>query len=174
MPEFSRLLKPEHIAALPLEREIRAATGECQALARRFHLESLGLLAARLRISPWNHNGARVDGALQAHIVQRCVISLQPVPQSVTREFASFFITPAAPCQTDLPPQTSALEREDPEPIESDGIDLGELVAQQLSLAIDPYPHLPDARLPDFAAAAPPAAASPFAALSHRLLSEKG
>jgi hypothetical protein len=33
---------------------------------------------------------------------------------------------------------------DDPEPIEGDSIDIGEAVAQQLSLALDPYPRIGD------------------------------
>ena len=163
MSEFTRLLKVDDIAALPLERDIRANGEECRALARRFQLEALDHLAAQLRILPWNQGGARVEGELQAHLLQRCVVSLQPMPQTVARDFVSFFAPQEALDR--FAAQTLPVEMEDPEVIEAAGIDLGELVAQQLSLALDPYPHLPDAEMPPFAAGRP-AAASPFADLA--------
>jgi hypothetical protein len=43
---------------------------------------------------------------------------------------------------------------DEPEPLEGDRIDLGEIVAEELALAIDPYPRAPGAEL---AAAAPAA-----------------
>ncbi|MEM6491718.1 MAG: DUF177 domain-containing protein, partial [Pseudomonadota bacterium] len=53
-----------------------------------------------------------------------------------------------------------------PEPVDGDAIDLGELAAQALSLALDPHPRAPDA--PDDAsyAEADSAPPSPFAKLA--------
>ena len=48
-----------------------------------------------------------------------------------------------------------------PEPVGPQGIDLGEAVAQQLAIALDPYPRAPGAALPE----EPRAAGGPFAAL---------
>ena len=170
MPEFSRLLKVENLSALPVERELRATGEECRALAQRFRLEGLERLASRLRILPWNRGGIRVEGELQAHVVQRCVISLQPMPQDIAKGFVSFFAPPEALDELSL--EALPMEMEAPEVIEADGVDLGELVAQQLCLALDPYPHLPGARMPDFAGA-PPSPATPFAGLSRLPLPEK-
>ena len=170
MSEFSRLLKTEDIAALPLQREVRATKEECRALARRFHLEALEHLAAQLRASAWNRGGVRVEGELKAQVLQRCVVSLEPMPQGIDKRFVSFFTPPDALDEVSM--ENLPVEVEAPEVIEAQGVDLGELVAQQLSLALDPYPHLPDARLPDFATAKP-SSASPFADLSHLPLPEK-
>ena len=39
------------------------------------------------------------------------------------------------------------LESDAAEPFDGDAIDIGEAVAQQLALALDPYPRAPEARL---------------------------
>lgn len=172
MPEFSRLLKNTEFAALPLAREIRATAEECGGLARRFRLEGVERLTARLEVSVWHRKGVRVVGALDARLTQRCVVSLEVMPQSVSRRFVSFFTAPgmAPPPPESLSPSLLAdgVEVEDPEEMGEKGVDLGELVAQQLSLALDPYPQLPDARLPESAAAsqAAPDASMDAAALS--------
>ena len=168
MPEFCRLLKPEEIAALPSKQmaryEIHATPEECRALAQRFHLESLDSLDAALEIKPWNDGGARIQGELHGKVVQRCVVSLKPIPQEVSERFESFFAPPEG--FANFRPELQPVEREDPESIDAEGIDLGELVAQQLSLALDPYPHLPDASFPDESRATQQPANSPFAPLS--------
>ena len=159
MSEFSRLLKNTEFAALPLVREIRATAEECGGLARRFRLEGVERVTARLEVSVWNGKGVRVVGALDARLTQRCVVSLEVMPQRVSRRFVSFF---TAPGMSPPPPESlsslslkdgAEVEAEDPEEMGEKGVDLGELVAQQLSLALDPYPQLPDARLPECAAA---------------------
>lgn len=159
MPEFSRLLKNTEFAALPIVREIRATAEECGGLARRFRLEGVERLTARLEVSAWHRNGVRVVGALDARLTQRCVVSLEVMPQRVSRRFVSFFTAPgmSPPPPESLPPSVLEdgveVEAEDPEEMGEKGVDLGELAAQQLSLALDPYPQLPDARLPESAAA---------------------
>jgi hypothetical protein len=55
-------------------------------------------------------------------------------------------------------------EEEPPEPVGPRGIDLGEAVAQQLALALDPYPRAPGAALPEDLRAET-GAESPFAVL---------
>ncbi len=55
-----------------------------------------------------------------------------------------------------------------PEPVGPGGIDLGEAVAQQLALALEPYPRAPGAALPEEPCArtgGARAAEGPFAAL---------
>ncbi len=57
---------------------------------------------------------------------------------------------------------------EPPEPVGPHGIDLGEAVAQQLAIALDPYPRAPEAALPEeprAGAGGARAAEGPFAAL---------
>jgi hypothetical protein len=68
---------------------------------------------------------------------------------------------------------------EAPEPVLDGWIDLGELAAEQLGLAIDPYPRKPDAELPAEWKAEPGAEPAvterpnPFAALE-KLKADKG
>jgi len=57
-----------------------------------------------------------------------------------------------------------AASEDAPEPLEGDEIDLGELMAEQLGLGIDPYPRRPGAIL-EIPETASEAALKPFAAL---------
>ena len=54
------------------------------------------------------------------------------------------------------------------EPLEGDVLDLGEVASEELFLALDPYPRLPDAALTDFVPEAEVGEESkhPFAALA--------
>ncbi len=67
--------------------------------------------------------------------------------------------------------RTGAFDEDDewPEPIVEGRIDIGEAVAQQLALALDPYPRKPGISLEDVignAAAGDDRPASPFAVLA--------
>lgn len=178
MSEFVRQLKISDILTLQSKQEIRrnisARPDECGELAKRFSLEAVRALNAEVTIHPWEGSGVRVHGTINADVVQRCVISLKPIEQKVRESFVSFFKQPGAQQGGQQGGQQGALQGdinidtpvdiEDPEDITPEGIDLGELVAQQLSLVLDPYPHIPGAALPD-SAGTTTSRKSPFAVL---------
>ena len=79
-----------------------------------------------------------VTGRIQAELAQPCVVSLEPVPQSIDEEFEVEFV-PEAQVEHDL---ELSLEDADPcDPIEDGVIDVGEVVSQQLALMLEPYPR---------------------------------
>ncbi|RED53367.1 YceD family protein [Aestuariispira insulae] len=116
-----------------LDEEIRAA------LARRFGLKSLDGMKAHLHAKPLvDGTIVRVEGEIQANLVQTCIVTLDPVPESVDEDFYAEFST------DDIEEEEIQhnLEEADPrEPMEDGTIDLGELVAQQLGLMMEPYPR---------------------------------
>jgi uncharacterized metal-binding protein YceD (DUF177 family) len=156
--EFSR---PVEISRLPEGRTamtIAATPAECAALARRFSLLALDRLEAALRLEWVGGRLLRLEATLSAELVQACVVTLEPVRSAIEDRFVLLY---GSATETG-----SVMLREDEEvlePIVDGRIDLGEAVAQQLSLAIDPFPRAPGA-----AALADPAEgmASPFAALA--------
>ena len=77
-------------------------------------------------------------------MVQSCVVTLAPVRSEITEEIDVEFGGGAG---TEKEIDLSDEAAEPPEPLEGDRIDLGELVAQHLSVAIDPYPRAPGANL---------------------------
>jgi uncharacterized metal-binding protein YceD (DUF177 family) len=144
--EFSRPLAVKDIGDRPLERHIEAKPAERDALARRFGLLGLDSLAADLTLS-WRGAEVIVEGTLRADVVQRCVVTLAEVPAAVTSDFTLVYRENAASGaqpEEDIDPDS---EEELPEPFGPEGIDLGEAVAQQLALALDPYPRHPQAAL---------------------------
>lgn len=138
---------------------------EREALARRLGLLALDRLEAEVTAKPLaNGRLVRVEGRLSADLVQECVVSLAPVPAQLAETFTAFFGEEEASAdpsdEVDVP-----FDADLPEPIEDGTVDLGELVAQHLSLALDPYPRAPGAR---FEAPAAEGTPSPFAALAVR------
>ncbi len=88
----------------------------------------------------------RLEGSIRAAVVQTCVISLAPVQAAIDEEIAVNFAESAGNDPEEL---EIAYDADDPpEPIVNGRIDLGEAVAQQLALALDPYPRAPGAEIP--------------------------
>jgi uncharacterized metal-binding protein YceD (DUF177 family) len=160
-PEFSRLLPVSRLPAggrLAIE-----ATGpERAALAQRLGLVAIDRLTAALQLTRLAGTAIRLEGRIEADIVQSCVVTLDPLPARVEDGFVLVY-TPGLDAAREV---ELAAEEEDVEPLEGDTIDLGEAVAQQLSLALDPYPHAPGAVLPDEAADPPTPEDHPFAVLA--------
>ena len=162
-PEFSR---PVGVNTLPRGGRtiaIEADEAERTALARRFDLLALDQLKARLTLTPGRGDTVVVTGALTAAVVQRCVVTLDPVPAAVEDEIEAVFAEAAGRDEAEIEVDPLAAEAE---PLVDHRIDLGELAAQHLSLALDPYPRSPDAPEP---APEPPQAEAetrrPFAVL---------
>lgn len=140
-PEFSRLVPLARIPEAGREERLRASPAECDALARRFGIEGVGRLEADLVLRPEPGGVITVAGRLSADVVQACVVSLDPVPQTVDEDVTLRLLPPGEEPSDDP-------EGPDDIPIEGDAIDLGEAMAEQLALALDPYPRAPGAVLP--------------------------
>lgn len=165
-PEFSRVVEVTHIGVNGLQLALEASAGERAALAARFGLEAIDRLAAELRLT----TGAGMAvvyarGRLSADIVQTCVVTLEPVHNSVS---ADVDITFAATGAAEGGEVAFDPTDEDPaEPMVDGRIDLGEALAQQLSELIDPYPRAPGAALdPADLGNAAEIQENPFAALA--------
>ncbi|MGG5808178.1 YceD family protein [Falsiroseomonas sp. CW058] len=158
-PEFSR---PHRLGPERRHIVLEATAGECSALAARFGILGVGALRAELDLLPESSGVVRVQGRLRAAVEQACVATLEPVAQEVDVPLALRILPDGTPPTDDDP--------DSPDEIESEGgvVDLGEAVAEQLALALDPYPRAPGAEieLPDDPLDAPAAKPNPFAALA--------
>ena len=86
----------------------------------------------------------------RGRIVQACVLTLDPVTQDLDEAFRIVFKQDMA---DDLDPESGEsvlnAQADAPEPLQGNMLDVGEIVAEQLSLAADPYPRRPGAKLED-------------------------
>ncbi len=169
-PEFSRVLGLDQLELGPVERELSASDAECAALAARFGIPGVGRLSGTLTVTrPGKGPAIRVAGRVQAEVTQTCVVSLEPVTQHVAEDFVQRYTLEAV---AEPPEVFSDPEAEEPpEPMSGDSLDLGEVLAEQLALALDPYPRAQGAALQQSSFGTPhtpeelEAAKSPFAAL---------
>jgi Large ribosomal RNA subunit accumulation protein YceD len=141
-PEFSRRIQLARLGAHETAYPISAEAAEREALARRFDLLSLDRLEAEIHLQRVGGGMVRLSGRLSADVVQACVVSLEPVASVIEQDFAMLY-GPTEPGKSVM----VDLEADVPEPFEGDAIDIGEAAAQQLALALDPYPRAPGASL---------------------------
>lgn len=137
-PEFSRVVGVAEALQAPVNRRIEATPEERAALAARLDLIELRELSAQLELRGIAGGAAlRLTGALTADLDQRCVVSLEAVPVQVAEAIEEEFLL-APESADDVPLETEISERE---PLAEDALDIGEIVTQCLSLALDPYPR---------------------------------
>lgn len=146
-------------------RETRTATGaECAAAASVLEVVSCEQLVSSFDIRATGQGRYRLSGRLDAQVTQSCVVTLDPVGQTVEGTFDVAF-WPSASMPREGGEEIEALSAAEIEPIEHGRIDVGRIVFETLSASLDPYPRKPGA---EFAAGEPdaaPAASGPFAAL---------
>ena len=134
-------------------REIEADAAECRLLAERFRIEAVRSLRATVRLTRLRGHQAgmvRVRGELAAEVVQTCVVTLEPVPESVSESFSALFSPEVAEDDPDMVLDPFAVDEDLPEAMNDGVIDIGELVAQHLSLALEPYPRAPGVEFSGF------------------------
>ena len=142
-PEFSRPFSVERIGHGGKTVTLTAEEAECHALAERFGILAVDSLTARLTVRAVGPVFL-VEGRLVARVVQSCVVTLEPVAAGIEEEFQVTF-----GCETPEEGHELVidLDAEDPpDPIIDGHIDLGEVVAEHLALALDPFPRAPGAQ----------------------------
>jgi uncharacterized metal-binding protein YceD (DUF177 family) len=141
-PEFSRPLRIDSLGPGARDLQIEASEEERAALARRFGLVAIDRLTANIALT---RNGDRitVSGTMSAKVTQSCVASSEPVEAEVDAPFAIAF----SPAIEGDPAEEIELSEEDCDMVFYSGaaIDIGEAVAETLSLNLDPWPRASNA-----------------------------
>jgi uncharacterized metal-binding protein YceD (DUF177 family) len=149
-----------------LHREVAANESERAEIAQELGLVSCEAVEADLTIRALGGGRYKLAGNLNARLTQACVATLEPLPQTIKEEFEVQF-WPAGNLPETGDTEVEASSVPDVEPIEHDTIDIGRVVFETLSAALDPYPRKSGASLEwqDPVSAEEAAAAGPFAAL---------
>ena len=130
--------------------EIVPSDTERAALAKRFGFLGLPSFSARVTVDRRLGGQVVVEGRLRGRLVQACVLTLDPVTQDLDDTFRVVFKRDLADERDPESGETVLSAQPDsPEPLSGNLLDVGEIVAEQLSLAADPYPRRPGARLED-------------------------
>lgn len=162
--EFSHPVHAESIgSATPFTAKLTADANTRQKLAERFGILSIESLEANITITR-EANGFTlyVKGNFDANITQSCVTTLEPVPAHLAEAFEAWYLdetnvtsfararksrqAPAADADDEIEENPMPDERDDPEALIDGVMDIGELVAQYISLALPAFPHSPKAK----------------------------
>jgi uncharacterized metal-binding protein YceD (DUF177 family) len=142
-PEFHRPVSLDRIGPHGLDLTVDADAAECAALGERMRLPAVHAVACTFHLIREGRDKVLARGHLRARITQTCVVSLDDFDSVVEETFQVRFV-PSGEESDDIDP-----ESDDEIPFEGNAIDLGEAAAEQLGLALDPYPRMPGAELAD-------------------------
>jgi len=161
IPEFSRLVPLARLGSAPFRQHIEATPSEREKLSRRFDLLALDRLTATVELRRQGDEVIVLEAALEAEFVQSCVVTLEPVAGVISDRFMLVY----GPAEAEQQESGSLSDEAAFEPLNGDVIDIGEAVAQELSLSLPVFPRHPD---PKIDAETPvQSAGSPFAFLAH-------
>jgi uncharacterized metal-binding protein YceD (DUF177 family) len=148
--EIERLVDLDRMGTNGIALDIVASDGERLALGKRFGFLGLPAFSARVTVDRRIGGQIVVEGRLRGKILQACVLTLDPVTQELDDAFRLVFKKDLA---DERDPESGeavlSAHADSPEPLSGNLLDVGEIVAEQLSLMADPYPRRPGAKLED-------------------------
>ncbi|WP_300780154.1 DUF177 domain-containing protein [Enhydrobacter sp.] len=148
--ELERVVDLDRMGPAGTALDIVASDGERAALVRRFGFLGLPAFSARATVDRRPGGQIVVEGRLRGKIVQACILTLDPVTQDLDETFRIVFKQGLA---EERDPESGeavlSAQTDAPEPLTGNLLDVGEIVAEQLSLAADPYPRRAGAKLED-------------------------
>jgi uncharacterized metal-binding protein YceD (DUF177 family) len=142
----ARLINVERLGREPMSFDIQASETECTAMAKSLDILGLEDVKASGSLVRQSSNGQIVlTGRLQAEAVQACVVTLDPVEQSIDEEFTVFYTFDPKDLEVEDLDRVVGLEDPDPpELIVGGRIDLLAMLSEQIALALEPYPRRSD------------------------------
>lgn len=135
------------------------------AVAQAIGVQALPRLEATFDVTRHGRAGLRVAGQVSATVQQACVVTLEPVENTVEEAVDLLFTPPAAATPDDgAGTRKRVAPDEAPEAMSGESVDLGSIATEFLTLGLDPYPRKPGVVFE--APATADEGAHPFAALA--------
>ena len=122
-----------------------AVTEELEGLAEALHIVDCERLLVRYTLRPMANRRFRLQGDLEADVVQSCVVTLEPVRSRLAESFKVEFWPSDAMAHTIDNPGSGdqrVFSPDDPEPIVGNRLEIGRVVGELLTVALDPYPRV--------------------------------
>jgi uncharacterized metal-binding protein YceD (DUF177 family) len=148
--EIERIVDLDRMGVQGTALELTCSESERGALAERFGFLGLPAFSARVTVDRRAGGLIVVEGRLRGQVVQACILTLDPVSQDLNEVFRIVFKQNLTEPRD--PESGEALVNahpDSPEPLLGNQLDVGEIVAEQLSLAADPYPRKAGVKLED-------------------------
>lgn len=141
-PEMSREIKVCDIPPKGIRMTIEPSEDEIKALMERFDLLALKHFKAKIEIRDVGSQGILITGDIQAELEQTCVATGYPVAETTDESFRLRLVGEDELALADadeeyyLDPDSDDLDL-----LVGEKFDAGEVVAQTLSIMMDPYPR---------------------------------
>ena len=133
--EFRRLIRLDDVGRRDVDVTVVAAPPEREALARRFGVTEISALEAGLKIRRVSSGVYNLSGVVEAEIIYSSLGAAGAIEFSLNEQFDEILATPDGWRSL----EGNAIDGEvDAELLTEEFIDMGEIVAQNLSLALDP------------------------------------
>lgn len=172
---WSVRVRPDEVPETGRHVEIEAPEAARAAVARAANVEAVEALTASFDLTRRGRDGLRAVGTVRGRVRQACVVTLEPVVNTLEEGIDVTFAPPRDAAERakgrageddddDEPVAGTIAGEEPPEPLVNGAVDLGALATEFLVLGIDPYPRKPGVAF--VAPAAGDSAANPFAALA--------
>ncbi len=121
----------------------RVATEQERAgIVEALELDGCPRLVVTYQIRSLSGGRYRVEGRIKADAIQSCVVTLDPVPQSIDEPFDVTF-SPDGDEQRAGSSEREILSEPDVEPLADGRLEVGRVVFELLASALDPYPRKP-------------------------------
>ena len=116
-----------------------ATADDCHMLAKRFGFLAVNALSARLKVFKSARHCWEISGQMNGDVVQACGVTGAPVSETIDFPLEERYVR-----------QSRAYDEvevalDGAEPLENGIIDLGEMLAQSLAVAVTPWPRADDA-----------------------------
>lgn len=149
--ELSRPITVDELPSHGKKIDLSPTADELGAIAKRLDLVSLDVLSGNISIRPEMGREVSAQGKITAEFVQNCVVSGDPVVQTITFDLVRRYSEDASEFN-DLDDDDDIIGDpmdEGPDPIEGGVLDVGEAAVEELALQIPAYPRAPGAEFND-------------------------
>ncbi|WP_350334495.1 YceD family protein [Coralliovum pocilloporae] len=131
-----------------------ASAEECAEIAKLYSLPDVTAFSFEIEVEAWRKQGLRLKGDLKAEVIQSCVVTLEPVPGTIREEMDICFLPEGASRGRQVEASGKEImidpEAEDPpEILTGNRLDVATPAFEHFALALNPYPRLEGAHLPD-------------------------
>lgn len=138
---FSRPFSWDRVLPRGTPVTLEASASECEGIAEALGILKVASASAEFTVSPFRKTGFKIVGEVRAEVEQACVVTLDPVPETI-REAVDLRFLP----ESEIEPISEEIEvdlaaEDPPEPILGATVDLGVLVVEFIAVGLDPYPR---------------------------------
>ncbi|MGI9373273.1 MAG: YceD family protein [Hyphomicrobiales bacterium] len=142
--EFSHIVTVSELPKTGVYLKLEATDEEREALAERYNIIAVKELFAQMRAEPWKGRGVHVSGTFNALVEQACIVSLDPLEEKISGDFSVYFQPDTM--KDDVVDGEIVLDPESADELDmlqGDELDVGEVIAEQVAVALNPYPRKP-------------------------------